>query len=467
MTKIKFLLTILSISFLFTSCFKDMDDEGGQASTLDIQNFIYHGLNFYYLYKSEIPELADDAFASQKELNNFLNNFNSPESLFNNLLAPEDRFSFLISDYRVLENALDGISLHNGMEFGLVQIQATGEIFGIVRYVLPNTSANEKGVQRGMIFNRIDDQILTENNYADLLSQTSYTIGLANLNGNELIPTEETFALTKEQYTENPIYIHKVLTVNGHKIGYLMYNAFTSQFDDQLNAVFADFKAQGITDLVLDERYNGGGSIESANDLSSMITGQFNGEIFITQVYNQNFPPEERLFNNKIGSGASINSLQLNRVYVLTTASSASASELVISALMPYIEVIQIGDFTTGKYQGSTIVYDSPDFTKHNVNLGHRYAMLPLILKSVNANGFTDYANGIEPDIFLKEDYTNYGTLGEPTEPLLAMALAQITQTPKPFESKAEDWNRFKNIGESDMNSPVYRKMLIEFPKTE
>lgn len=444
-----------------------MDDEVGQASTLDIQNFIYHGLNFYYLYKAEIPELADDAFASQSDLNNFLRSFNSPESLFNNLLASEDRFSFIISDYRVLENSLDGISLHNGMEFGLVQIQSSGEIFGIVRYVLPNTSADEKGVQRGMIFNRIDGENLTENTYVDLLSQTSYTIGLANLNGNELVPIDETFALIKQQYTENPIYIHKVLTVNGHKIGYLMYNAFTSQFDDQLNAVFADFKAQGITDLVLDERYNGGGSIESANDLSSMITGQFNGELFITQVYNENFPPEERLFNNKIGSGATINSLQLNRVYILTTASSASASELVISALMPYIDVIQIGDFTTGKFQGSTIVYDSPDFTKHNINLGHRYAMLPLILKSMNANGFTDYANGIEPDIFLKENYTNYGTLGEPTEPLLATALAEIVQAPRPFELMPEELNKFKNIGESDMHSPTYRKMFIEFPKTE
>ncbi len=467
MKKVKFLLIVLFIATIFTSCFKDIDDEANNASTLNVQNFIYRGLNYVYLYKAEIPALADAAFDSKAELNGFLKSFNSPESLFENLLAPEDRFSFLISDYRVLENLLDGITLHNGMEFGLVQIQATSEIFGIVRYVLPNTSADENGVERGMIFNSIDGENLTENNYSELISRTSYSIGLANLEGVELIPTGENIELVKKQYTENPIYIHKVLNVNGHKTGYLMYNAFTAEFDDQLNAVFADFKAQGVTDLVLDERYNGGGSIETANDLSSMITGQFNGELFITQVYNENFEPEKRFFNNKTGSGTTINSLNLSKVYILTTASSASASELVISALMPYIDVVQIGDYTTGKFQGSTIVYDSPDFTKHNVNLGHRYAMLPLILKSVNANGFTEYANGIEPDIFLKEDYTNYGVLGEQNEPLLAAALSEIAQLPRHYESEPKEWHQFSSIGESSMNSPIFRRMLTEYPKRE
>lgn len=462
MKKLKLLVFAFLITNSLTSCFKDMDDVMGNASTLDVQNFIYRGLNYFYLYKGEIPKLADNAFASQSELNVFLRSFDSPESLFEGLLAPEDRFSFLISDYRVLENLLDGITLNNGMEFGLVQIQATGEIFGIVRYVLPNTSADENGVARGMIFNSIDGENLTESNYSELLSRTSYSIGLANLNGNELISNGESISLTKQQYTENPIYIHKVLTIDGHKIGYLMYNAFTSDFDDQLNAVFADFKAQGITDLILDERYNGGGSIETANDLSSMITGQFTGELFITEVFNENFEPKKRFFNTQTKSGATINNLNLSRVYILTTSSTASASELVISALMPYIDVVQIGDFTTGKFQGSTVVYDSPDFSKQNVNLGHRYAMLPLILKSVNADGFTDYADGIEPDIFFTENYTNYGVLGEPDEPLLATALAQIVPSPKPSPEPRQNEN-YNQIGESGMNSPIYRRMLTDF----
>lgn len=462
MKKIKILLLALLLGSTVTSCFKDMDDEIGFASTLDVQNFIYRGLNVFYLYKSEIPELADNHYENQGALNSFLNGFSSPENLFAYLLSEKDRFSFLIDDYRVLEQLLDGVTLDNGMKFGLVRIDPSGEVFGYVRYVLPNTSAEENGVERGMIFNTVDGVALTADNFNQLLSPTSYSIGLATLNGNELVPTGENISLTKQQHTENPIHIAKTLNISGMKIGYLMYNAFTSDFDSQLNAVFANFKAEGITDLVLDLRYNGGGSIETANDLSSMITGQFEGELFIKQVYNENFDDEPRFFNDEIGkTGEGINNLNLNRVFVLTTSSSASASELVISGLMPYIDVIQIGGTTTGKFQGSTVVYDSPTFTKQNVNLGHRYAMLPLILKSVNSAGFTDYADGIQPDVPVQEDYANLGILGEPSEPLLSAALMQMGAGLQQPDYSTEN-TPYKEIGESNMNSPIHQRMFAE-----
>src|SRR5690606_14364470 len=285
-------LVIPLFSLLLVSCFEDMDDVIQPCSTLEIQDFVYKGLNVFYLYKSQVPELDDKAFASQTELNGFLSNYATPEDLFNYLLVEEDRFSFIINDYQKLEASLQGVSLHNGMEFGLVQIQETGDIFGYVRYVLPQTSAAANGVKRGMIFNGIDGQIFNENNYNRLLSQTTYTINLATLNGSDLTSTGESITLIKEQYAENPVHIQKTFEIDGQKIGYLMYNAFTSSYDNELNAVFANFKGEGITDLILDLRYNGGGSIETANDLSSMITGQFNGQLFIKQVYNENFPDE-------------------------------------------------------------------------------------------------------------------------------------------------------------------------------
>ena len=118
--KKKILLLLIAVSTLFTSCFEDLDDNIQEASTLDVQNFIYRGLNFFYLYKAETPELANDAFANQTELDEFLNSFDSPESLFDYLTAPQDRFSLLVDDYIELENALDGITKNHGMEFGLV-----------------------------------------------------------------------------------------------------------------------------------------------------------------------------------------------------------------------------------------------------------------------------------------------------------------------------------------------------------
>ena len=143
-----------------------------------------------------------------------------------------------------------------------------------------------------------------------------------------------------------------------------MYNGFRQNFDSELNNAFADFKANGVQDLVIDVRYNSGGSIETCNDLASMVTGQFNGELFITQVYNDNFDDFERDFNNKISTDESINSLNLSKVYILTTGSSASASELLISGLMPYVDVKQIGTTTVGKFQGSTTLLYLTSITK-------------------------------------------------------------------------------------------------------
>ena len=286
--KVKHFATVLMSSFLLASCFKDMDDTLQTATTLDIQNFVYRGLNYYYLYKEDTPELANNAFANDAERNNFLKTYDSPESLFAYLKSSQDRFSNLFDDYNVIENALNGISLSNGMEYGLVYYpDGSNNVFGYVRYVLPNTDAEDKELKRGDIFTTIDGQQLNDNNYQELLSSESYTIGLATYNGTEFLPTGETVQLTKNQYTENPVYKATTLDVNGRKIGYLMYNSFTRNYDVELNNAFGEFQAEGVTDLVLDLRYNGGGSVETATDLASMITGQFNGELFYQEFWQK------------------------------------------------------------------------------------------------------------------------------------------------------------------------------------
>lgn len=341
--KVKHFATVLMSSFLLASCFKDMDDTLQTATTLDIQNFVYRGLNYYYLYKEDTPELANNAFANDAERNNFLKTYDSPESLFAYLKSSQDRFSNLFDDYNVIENALNGISLSNGMEYGLVYYpDGSNNVFGYVRYVLPNTDAEDKELKRGDIFTTIDGQQLNDNNYQELLSSESYTIGLATYNGTEFLPTGETVQLTKNQYTENPVYKATTLDVNGRKIGYLMYNSFTRNYDVELNNAFGEFQAEGVTDLVLDLRYNGGGSVETATDLASMITGQFNGELFYQEFWNEDRQEERAengLFDNKISNGSSTNSLNLNKVYILTTKRSASASELVLNGLDPYINL--------------------------------------------------------------------------------------------------------------------------------
>ena len=463
--KKKILLLLITISTLFVSCFEDLDDNIQSASDLDIENFIYRGLNYFYLYKADTPELANDNFANQGELNTFLNSFETPESLFSFLKSPQDRFSLLVANYNELEDALNGVSLNNGMEFGLVYYpNNSSNVFGYIRYVLPGTDAESKNLERGMIFNSIDGQQLTDTNFSELLSLNSYQIGLATFNGTEITPTGESIALVKQQYTENPILIAETLTVQGQKIGYLMYNAFTRDFDSQLNGVFAQFKADAITDLVIDLRYNGGGSVETAIDLSSMITGQFYNQVFANEEWNTDRQAEyasPKLFDNQIFTGEAINSLNLTKAYVLTTKRSASASELVINGLNPYIDMTQVGDTTTGKYQASFLLYDAPapNFSKSQANPGHTYAMLPLVFKTSNAIGFTDYAEGLFPDIQLKENYTNLGVLGDVNEPLLAAALNDILSIPQPQPRTTIPFNE---LLENKIQSPIYQLMIAE-----
>lgn len=462
--KKKLFALLLAVSFVFVSCFKDNDDTLTPASTLDIQNFIWRGLNFFYLYKADTPELANDAFADQTELDAFLTGFDTPEALFDFLLSSQDNFSILVDDYVALENALSGITLNNGMEFGLVFYpDGSGNVFGYVRYVLPNTDAESKGVMRGMIFNTVDGTQIDQLNFRDLLEPDSYTIGLATFDGTDITPTGESIDLVKTEYTENPIFIRRTLTVEGQQVGYLMYNAFTAEFDGQLNDAFATFQADGITELVLDLRYNSGGSVESSKDLSSMITGQFNGQVYFTEEWNADRQDEfasPGIFDSTIRTGDAINSLNLSRVYVLTTGRTASASELLINGLDPYIDVIQVGETSEGKFQASFLLYDAPApaFSRSQANPNHTYAMLPLVFKTVNADGVTDFVDGLFPDISLNEDFTNLGVLGEPTEPLLEAALDDMFGTPSPQRNVVP----LEVLSESKASSPVYQIMIAD-----
>lgn len=458
-------LYLLTASLICSSCFEDLDDVDQAATTSEINDFIYRGLNFFYLYKAETPELANDFFASEEEKNDFLSQYDSPEALFNYLKAPQDRFSFLTDNYIALENSLNGIFLTNGMEFGLVLYpDNSGNVFGYVRYVLPGTDAAANGVTRGMVFNTIDGQQLTENNLEALFAPMTYTIGLATIDGQTIAPTGESISLTKMQFTENPIHIHQTLMVEGEKIGYLMYNSFTPTFNDDLNAAFAQFRADGITDLVIDLRYNGGGSVATAKGMASMITGQFTGQLLFSEQWNadrQAEYAEDEFFENTLGTGGTINSLNLTQVYVLTTKSTASASELVINSLLPYIDVIQVGDFTAGKFQASFILYDAPapGFNRSEANTGHTYAMLPLVFKTANAQGVTDYVEGLTPDILLREDYSNLGVLGDVNEPLLAAALNQIVpRTPLAPAPVSE----FTEVSSSKASSPLFQIMVAK-----
>jgi carboxyl-terminal processing protease len=456
--KASFKITLLLFIALFTfqSCDdKDMDDVPAPAN-LEVNDFIWKGLNLYYLWQADVPNLSDQLFKdNQPKLNAFLSKYPKPEDLFDALRVDSkiDRFSWIVSDYRELEGMLQGTTKNEGVDFGLyLKSSNSNEIFGWVRYIIPNSDASTKEIKRGDIFYGVNGTQLTVDNYQSLLlNAENYTLNLADFNNGAITPNGKSVILTKTELSENPISINKVIEVSGHKIGYLMYNGFYPGYDTQLNDAFGTLKSQGITDLVLDLRYNSGGSVQSATRLASMITGQFTDKVFSIQKWNSKindyFESEDpdalkNLFTNTVES-APLNSLNLTKVYILTTESTASASELVINGLKPYIEVVQIGDITTGKNVGSITIYDSPTFGKENRNPKHYYAMQPIVFKIANADNFGEYYNGLTPaeGNLLPENITNLGELGNyeikmidkketliSNDPLLDLAFAKITE---------------------------------------
>ena len=474
---IPFFILLLLLLITAQACQKDQDDTivGSSSSTanLEVQNFIWKGLNQYYLWQTDVANLADNRFANQAALDAFLTNYKVPQNLFDALrVSPTiDRFSWMVDDYVTLEQSLQGITKNNGVEFGLsYKPNSTTEVFGYVRYIITGSDASTKDIRRGEIFTAVNGTPLTTTNYQSLLFGTNdnYTLNMADYNGTTFSSNGKTVQLTKTTLSENPILIKNVITVGAKKIGYLMYNGFYADFDSQLNAAFGDFKTQGITDLVLDLRYNSGGSVRTATYLASMITGQFTGKVFAKQQWNTkinsyfetNDPNGLRnFFTDKIGS-TPINSVNMSKVYILTTKSSASASELVINGLKPHINVVQIGDVTTGKNVGSVTLYDSPDFSATNRNPKHKYAMQPIVLKIVNSEGFGDYFNGLTPTHELKETISTFGVLGDVNEPLLKLAIAKITGTGKmTTQSTGTQFNFFRD---SKSMNPFGNQMYLE-----
>lgn len=431
----KFLIILLVI-FLSQSVVKCSDDFDDNISYGSINNFIWKGLNLYYFWLSDSPDLSDVRFSSNNDYENFIASFDSPEAIFDHLKVDPsiDRYSVLFSNYTELEQILNGNQKSNGVDYELRLKQGSStELFGWVRYIQPNSDASTKNIQRGSIFYAVNGISLNTSNYLNLLNQENYILNLAQFNNGAITPNGNSVNLTKTNYSENPVYLKKVFLRGNKKIGYLMYNGFFGSYETELNNAFGYFQSEGITHLVLDLRYNSGGSVNTATRLASMITGQFNNQIFAKQQWNykiENFirNPEQLInrFTNKLANGNNINHINLNKLYVLTTKRTASASELVINGLAPYIEVVQIGDVTAGKNVGSITLYDSPTFRKENVNPSHKYAMQPIVLKIANSNNFSAYTNGLTPSISQLEDIGNLGVLGEITDPLLNATLNYI-----------------------------------------
>lgn len=477
LARFKNILTIITLCFILLSCEKT---DNSIPQDIEINDFVWKGMNLFYFWQGNVPDLQDTRFSSQAQLNSFLTNYDGPAELFESLRYQpgiEDRFSVIVDDYVALENSFQGIRVGNGMYFGLVRYANNpSKVFGYARYVVPASDADQKGITRGVLFNEIDGTQITDTNFENLLAPNSYTIGIADYNNGNPTSTGNTITLVKQQLQELPVHELKVITEGTNRIGYVMYNQFASNFDQVLNYGFSILKQEAVTDLVIDLRYNGGGSTTTATYLGAMITGQFNGQLFSRENWNEkiNSSFDDSFFTNNFTNrivkrdaennvvlNEQINSLNLNRVYFLVSGSTASSSELLINSLSSFIDVYTIGTTTVGKVHGSITIYDSDNYAKNggNLNPNHTWAMQPLVLEIVNKDG-TNQPNGITPDIIMQEDYGNLGEIGERSDPLLERAI-QFIATGARNPVKSSQTIPHKEIGGSNMFDLDYNRMYV------
>ena len=387
------------------SCERGPEKPDLSEETLILNYWIWEGMNDVYLWEQYIPDL-DPEYETD------------PEAYFYKLLYEEDRNSWIVDDYEELVAMFDGIELATGVSArpGLL---GESQVISIVEYVTPDTPGADSGIVRGDIIVAIDGQTLNSENYYQLYYQNTATLEFGDWNGTTVVPNGKKVTLTAEVLNQNPVIHDEVIDYQGTKIGYFAFVQFTNgqtgEWLEELNRVFDDFLAAGVTEVVVDLRYNRGGSLDLSAYIASTLAPASvmqNNEIYMKLIWNDGYnkfwkeydldddgkPDGEDSEQLVVKFPDSDKNLGLSRVYFLTTDITASASESLMTGLYPYTEVVHIGDTTYGKCYASITIDDFEDPKRHN------WAMQPLVLKYANASGFTDFVDGIAPDHLLVEN---------------------------------------------------------------
>jgi hypothetical protein len=430
-------LAKIVLFFLFSLTLYNCTKEDEIPVDIEINDFIWKGLNAYYLYQDQISDLSDRRFNSQPELNSYLSEFAVPNELFTGLLLNPgtiDTKSVLVEDYNTITTPNLRSSYTNGVEYGIIAEPGSAtNVIGYVISILPNSDATTKSIARGDFFYAVDDTQLTRENFQTLLvgETTSFELSMGDFDGTTISSNSKKVALTKTGYTHTPIAIAK----NFANTGYILYNNdFSTNYINNLNAAFLDFKNQGTSQFILDLRYNvGGGSFaKTVAQIASMITGQFTDQTLIKEKWNVKAQPWLELnqpdslitkFPTKINSTI-INSLQLTDLYIILNGSSSTV-ELLVNSLRSYINVHIINsNQTVGNNTGAITLYNSIDYDSIGSNTNHTFALQPIVLEFLNKDNET-YETGFNPEMRIcnQEDILNLGVLGETSDPVLNRVL--------------------------------------------
>lgn len=322
---------------------------------------------------------------------------------------PADRWSYHQSSESFNRFFGAGQTLGYGLFVAGLEVMGAPTQPLFVRYIEPQSPAAAAGVTRGDQIVSIDGRpaadMIAANDFSVLSPQQAGTsIQVVLLNN----AVQRTVTLTSAIFPLTPVPSTRVVTTTaGKKMGYLVIKDMIGQAAPPLAAAFQDFAAQGITELAIDLRYNGGGLVSVGRDLASFVNPAVtSAQTYASLLFNAKRAP---LNNSRFVFRTPANALALTRVYVLQGARTCSASEQVINALRPFVTVVPIGDTTCGKPVG---------FIPLEGGCGETYNVVNF--ETTNARGEGRYFDGFAPNCVVAEDFTQ--PMGADTDPLLVTA---------------------------------------------
>lgn len=384
-----------------------------------INQWIYDSMHYYYYWSGGMPAQPDYGV--------------TPDVFFKGLQSSEDRFSAVSNRTEVTGGRKTAFSLY-GFHYAIVQHIASGAYIGVVTYVAQESPAYRAGLRRGACFTKVADTPLSAERiaWADALLSSTATIRLtvAGL-VNEVWTEQKTVTLNSTYFTENPVVLTKYFSRNGVKTGYLLYVGFDETYDIKLLTAFSKLKQAGAEECIIDLRFNAGGSVATCAKMTGLLTGIREDEVFgifsgNSRLGRQTYTMNRILKTASNPSGSTFaeltaNRLPLKRVYILTSRATASAAELLVNNLKPYLPVIQIGDTTLGKDEAGLEVYDQRNPKQV------QWILQLIVYKLLNAAGSGGYNKGLKPDFQMSEVAgLPLPALGAADDPLINKALQLI-----------------------------------------
>jgi carboxyl-terminal processing protease len=419
-----FFFTTFLLSFFFISCKKDTPEVATTPLTTPVTTVPTPAsadilkdsalliTRDIYLWNTQVPARFNArSYSDPEKIMEAIRQYSAEPGF----ALPVDRFSFAMkqTEWDNMSEGLNLVSTTSGEEgdFGLtVFFRVEGDLR--VRMVEPASPAGLAGVRRGWRITAINGNTNITTGNTDFIIDNIYEAASASVTFLKPNGSSVKLTLNRAHYKEKPVYLDTVYNLNNKKIGYLVFNSFLGTTDEvfsDFQRVFSKFSAAGISDLVVDLRYNGGGYVSVQEKLANyLVNSSANGGLMMKQVYNA-----ANSSNNEITNFKKLGSINLPRIYFIVSKATASASELLINNLKPYMDVKLVGGTTYGKPVGF-----------FPIPVGEWY-VFPVSFRSTNKNGEGNYFNGIPVNSAVADGLDkDWGDLSETS---LASAIRNIT----------------------------------------